>query len=150
MSEDFKNRLIPLLPELKEFFGTPFHIYDEAGIKETSQALNESFSGVDMFREYYAVKALPNPSILKIMKEMGFGFDCSSTAELILSRGIGATGEDLMFTSNNTSTKEFHVAADEGGSILNLDDRLSAFGIILERNEMEIPLSEAPLRQNMG
>ena len=111
-----------MLPELKKFFGTPFHIYDEAGIKATSQLLNESFSGVEIFREYYAVKALPNPSILKIMKEMGFGFDCSSTAELILSRGIGATGEDLMFTSNNTSTKEFHAAAAEGGSILNLDD----------------------------
>ena len=122
MSEGFKNRLWPLLPEIRSYFSTPFHIYDEAGIKETSQQLIDAFSGVEKFREYYAVKALPNPTILKIMKEVGFGFDCSSIPELILSRQVGATGDELMFTSNNTSSEEFQAAAADGGSILNLDD----------------------------
>ena len=122
MSEDFKAKLFPLLPELSAYFGTPFHIYDEAGIKATSRHLLNCFSGIDNFREFYAVKALPNPAILGIMKEMGFGFDCSSIPELILSRQAGGTGDDLMFTSNNTSQDEFRAAAADGGSILNLDD----------------------------
>jgi diaminopimelate decarboxylase len=122
MSEEFKSRLFTMLPELSAYFGTPFHIYDEAGIKTTSQNVLNCFSGVDDFREYYAVKALPNPAILAIMKEVGFGFDCSSIPELILSRQAGGRGDDLMFTSNNTSKDEFEVAAADGGSILNLDD----------------------------
>ena len=122
MSEEFKTKLFPLLPELSAYFGTPFHIYDEAGIKETSRHLLNCFSGIEHFREYYAVKALPNPAILRIMKEMGFGFDCSSIPELILSRQAGGYGEELMFTSNNTSPAEFEAAAADGGSILNLDD----------------------------
>ena len=122
ISNKFRNRLFPQLPEISAHFETPFHIYDETGIKETSLFLKDSFRGIDSFREYYAVKALPNPAVLKIMKEMGFGFDCSSITELILSRKIGAFGQDLMFTSNNTSQEEFEVAASEGGCILNLDD----------------------------
>lgn len=122
LSEAFKNRLYPHLPEIKRHFGTPFHIYDEAGIKKTGEALQKAFSGVPSFREYFAVKALPNPEILKIMQELGFGFDCSSITELMLSRQIGARADDLMFTSNNTSPAEFAAAAADGGSILNLDD----------------------------
>ena len=122
MSEKFKAKLFPLLPELSAYFGTPFHLYDEAGIKATSRHLLNCFSGIEQFREYYAVKALPNPAILRIMKEMGFGFDCSSIPELILSRQAGGHGEELMFTSNNTSPDEFKAAAAAGGSILNLDD----------------------------
>lgn len=122
LSESFKNRLYPLLPELKEHFGTPFHVYDEAGIKATGKALNEAFSGVKLFKEYYAVKALPNPAVLRIMAELGFGFDCSSITELILSRQIGADADDIMFTSNNTSQEEFDLAFAAGGCILNLDD----------------------------
>ena len=122
LSESFKDRLYPLLPELKEHFGTPFHVYDEAGIKATGKALNEAFSGVKTFKEFYAVKALPNPAILRIMAELGFGFDCSSITELILSRQIGADAEDIMFTSNNTSQEEFEIAFANGGCILNLDD----------------------------
>jgi diaminopimelate decarboxylase len=122
LSDSYKERLYPLLPELQAHFGTPFHIYDEAGIKKTGNDLNKSFSGVRNFREYYAVKALPNPAILKIMAELGFGFDCSSITELILSRQVGAGPDDLMFTSNNTSPEEFAVATADGGSILNLDD----------------------------
>lgn len=122
LSESFKNRLYPHLPEIERHFGTPFHIYDEAGIKKTGEALKNGFSGIKNFREFYAVKALPNPEILKIMMELGFGFDCSSITELIVSRKIGARPEDLMFTSNNTSQEEFAAAAADGGSILNLDD----------------------------
>ncbi len=122
MSDSFKERLFPLLPTVVNHFGTPFHIYDEVGIRETGRLLHEAFAEIDRFREYYAVKALPNPKILTIMREMGFGFDCSSVAELRLCRGIGAVGEELMYTSNNTSATEFIEAAGAGGSILNLDD----------------------------
>ncbi|MEJ2056566.1 MAG: diaminopimelate decarboxylase [Desulfofustis sp.] len=122
LSESFKHRLYPHLPKIQRHFGTPFHIYDEVGIKETGKALKHGFSGIKKFREYYAVKALPNPQILRIMMELGFGFDCSSVTELIISRNIGARPEDLMFTSNNTSQEEFAAAAADGGCILNLDD----------------------------
>jgi diaminopimelate decarboxylase len=122
MSQAFKNRLYPILPEITEHYGTPFHIYDEAGIQETAMKLQAAFSGITEFREYYAVKALPNPKILAIMKSMGFGFDCSSATELILSRQVGGKGEDIMFTSNNTSREEFLSAAADGGCVLNLDD----------------------------
>jgi diaminopimelate decarboxylase len=122
ISKEFAGRLESSLERIVEHYGTPFHLYDEAGIRETGATLIEAFSGIEGFREYFAVKALPNPSIMKIMQEMGFGFDCSSVAELHLSRGIGATGDDIMFTSNNTSHDEFEVAAADGGCILNLDD----------------------------
>ena len=122
ISKGFADRLLPQLPEISSHFKTPFHIYDEAGIKETSRELLQAFAEIDSFREYYAVKALPNPAILKIMKEMGFGFDCSSITELLLSRKIGASGDELMFTSNNTTHEEFELAAAAGGCILNLDD----------------------------
>lgn len=122
MSQTYKERLFPALPAIAEHYGTPFHIYDETGIRQTGKALKDAFAGIDRFREYYAVKALPNPRILQIMGDMGFGFDCSSIAELRLSRQVGARGEDIMYTSNNTSMEEFGEAASEGGSILNLDD----------------------------
>jgi len=122
MSQSFQDRLFPIAADLAEHYGTPFHIYDEAGILETGEKLKKAFSGIDGFREYYAVKALPNPRILELMKALDFGFDCSSIPELIMSRGVGGTGEDIMFTSNNTTQEEFLEAAAEGGSILNLDD----------------------------
>lgn len=122
MLERFENRLSPILKNIAAHFGTPFHIYDEAGIRETGKSLINAFSGINGFREYFAVKALPNPSILKIMYDMRFGFDCSSIAELLLARKAGSSGEDVMFTSNNTSTEEFNIALSEGGCILNLDD----------------------------
>jgi len=122
MSADFTARLNPILDDAAAHFGTPFHIYDEAGIKETGRNLIDSFSEVAGFKEYFAVKALPNPRILEIMREIRFGFDCSSIPELILSRQIGARSEEIMFTSNNTSAEEFAVAAENGGCILNLDD----------------------------
>jgi diaminopimelate decarboxylase len=123
MLKSFQDRLYPILAEVVERFGTPFHIYDEEGIRRTGRELIAAFSGVKGFREYFAVKALPNPRILQIMRDMGFGFDCSSVPELILSRQIGAGGDDIMFTSNNTSRSEFEAALSGGGCILNLDDR---------------------------
>jgi len=122
MSHAFKDRLFPSLPKIVAHYGTPFHIYDEFGIRETGKAVKDAFAGLDRFREYYAVKALPNPRILQIMGDMGFGFDCSSIAELRLSRQAGGRGDDIMYTSNNTSLEEFIEAAGDGGSILNLDD----------------------------
>jgi diaminopimelate decarboxylase len=122
MSVDFERRLYPVLDRVAAHFGTPFHIYDEAGIRQTGETLKNVFAPVPGFREYFAVKALPNPRILAIMREMGFGFDCSSAPELMLGRRIGARGEDLMFTSNNTDQREFATAARDGGCILNLDD----------------------------
>ena len=122
MTQGFKDRLYPHLPAIAAHYGTPFHIYDEAGIRETGRQLKAAFAGIPSFREYYAVKALPNPSILKVMQDMGFGFDCSSITELMLARGLGARGNDIMFTSNNTSLEDFQAAEAEGGCILNLDD----------------------------
>ena len=122
MSTSFENRLLPALDEIIDQYGTPFHVYDETGIRETGHRFIKAFSRLNGFREYFAVKALPNPRILQIMQDLGFGFDCSSIAELLLSRQIGARGEDIMFSSNNTTADEFHTAAAHGGSILNLDD----------------------------
>jgi diaminopimelate decarboxylase len=122
VSDDYAQRLGQALPGVVKHFGTPFHLYDEKGIRETCNTLIEAFSGVDAFREYFAVKALPNPEIMRIMQHVGFGFDCSSIAELALSRQIGARGEEIMFTSNNTSANEFAAAAADGGCVLNLDD----------------------------
>jgi diaminopimelate decarboxylase len=122
MSPSFKKRLDPLLPDIVNHFGTPFHIYDESGIRDTGQKLLTAFSRARGFKEYFAVKALPNPRILQIMADMGFGFDCSSVPELHLCRKIGARGEDIMFTANNTRPEEFTAALDKGGCILNLDD----------------------------
>jgi len=122
MSKAYQERLNPVLKDIVAHFGTPFHIYDETGIRETGRSLIEAFAGVSVFREYFAVKALPNPRILEIMRDMGFGFDCSSIPEILLSRRIGARGEDIMFTSNNTHRTEFEAALTDGGCILNLDD----------------------------
>ena len=122
MSSDFTSRLLPVVDKIAAHFGTPFHLYDEVGIRQTGAEIINTFSGVDSFREFFAVKALPNPQILKIMHSMGFGFDCSSIPELIMARQAGAGPDDIMFTSNNTSDEEFAVALDQGGCLLNLDD----------------------------
>jgi diaminopimelate decarboxylase len=122
MSQSFRERLLPVLKDIAAHYKTPFHIYDEAGIRETGRLVKEAFSGIEGFQEYFAVKALPNPRILEIMRDMGFGFDCSSIPELVMSRKAGGEGEMVMFTSNNTSREEFEVAVKSGGCILNLDD----------------------------
>ena len=122
MSNAFHKRLSAILPDIVSFFGTPFHIYDEIGICNTCDTLNAAFHTLEGFKEYFAVKALPNPAIMNILRKKGFGFDCSSVPELVLARKIGATGEELMFTSNNTSDEQFGQAMTSGGCILNLDD----------------------------
>jgi diaminopimelate decarboxylase len=110
------------LPEIAKRFGTPFHIYNKPAILETGAAMIRAFNGC-RYRNYFAVKALPNPWIMKFLfEDLGFGFDCSSISEVILARSIGATAEDIMFTSNNTTDEEFRVALQNGGCILNLDD----------------------------
>ncbi len=121
MSDSFKNRLSSLLPQIVETFGTPFHIYDQKGIEETCTELFQAFPSSFGFQEYFAVKALPNPAIMSLLREKGCGFDCSSPAELLLARQAGATGEQIMFTSNNTTQEQF-AAAMELGAIINLDD----------------------------
>nr|MCR4674250.1 diaminopimelate decarboxylase [Lachnospiraceae bacterium] len=100
---------------------TPFHIYDEKGIRENAKAVKEAFSWNKGFKEYFAVKATPNPYLIKILNEYGCGTDCSSMAELMLSQAIGITGQDIMFSSNDTPAEEFKYA-DELGAIINLDD----------------------------
>ncbi|NOX34436.1 MAG: diaminopimelate decarboxylase [Deltaproteobacteria bacterium] len=122
MSDSYHKRLSEILPQVVDTFGTPFHIYDEKGIKKTCRRLIAAFKEIDGFKEFFAVKALPNPSIMKIMQEIGFGFDCSSTPEIQLSRQIGSFKNDIMFTSNNTSLSQFETAQKKGGCILNLDD----------------------------
>ncbi len=123
MSASFANRLLPVLDRIANEFGTPFHIYDEAGIVEGGHRLNELFADVVGFREFYAVKALPNLRILEVLRrELGFGFDCSSITELKMARSLGAQAEDIIFSSNNTSPVEYAEALADGGCILNLDD----------------------------
>jgi diaminopimelate decarboxylase len=122
MSPHFKDRLTPLLPQIARPFGTPFHIYDETGIDQTCEAVNQAFEKIEGFKEYFAVKALPNPSIMALLKTKGFGFDCSSIPEITLARNIGSGENDIMFTSNNTSIAQFQAALDKDGCILNLDD----------------------------
>ena len=122
MSQDFQSRLFPRLPEIITYFGTPFHIFDEQGIIDNGARLKADFSPVHGFREFFAVKALPNEAILKLMKKMGFGLDCSSPSELMLARRNGVRGEDIMFSSNNTAADTFRLALADGGCILNIDD----------------------------
>jgi len=100
---------------------TPFHIYDEAQIRENARRFKKAFSILPGFKEFFAVKALPNPFILKILKEEGFGTDCSSLPELVLSEKVGIIGENIMFSSNDTPAEEY-VKANELGGIINLDD----------------------------
>ncbi|MFC1704932.1 diaminopimelate decarboxylase [Nanoarchaeota archaeon] len=107
--------------EVMASYPTPFHIYDEKGIRDNARRLKKAFSKLEGFKEYFAVKATPNPFILKILKEEGFGTDCSSLPELMLSEKVGITGENIMFTSNDTPAKEF-VKAKALGGIINLDD----------------------------
>ncbi len=99
---------------------TPFHVYDEQGIRDTTRRLLKAFAWNEGFKEYYAVKALPNPRILSILKEEGCGTDCSSLAELVLSEKVGIKGEDIMFTSNDTPIEEYK-KAKELGTVINLD-----------------------------
>ena len=102
-------------------YATPFHLYDEDSIRRNARALNKAFAWNGAFQNYFAVKACPNPFLLKILKEEGFGADCSSLPELILAEAAGVRGADVMFTSNDTPAEEF-VKARQLGAVINLDD----------------------------
>ncbi len=100
---------------------TPFHLYDEQGIRENARALQQAFSWCEHFKEYFAVKALPNPAILRILREEGCGLDCSSETELMLAEACGFRGEEIMFSANAMPEEEF-LHASRLGAIINLDD----------------------------
>lgn len=109
------------LKEIIKEYPTPFHLYDEAGIRENAKAVKEAFAWNRGFREYFAVKATPNPFILNILKEYGCGCDCASITELMLADSQGFDGKEIMFSSNDTPAGEFQFA-DKIGAIINLDD----------------------------
>ncbi|MGI5896922.1 MAG: diaminopimelate decarboxylase [Oscillospiraceae bacterium] len=109
------------LKEIVKKYPTPFHLYDEKGIRQNAQAVKDAFSWNKGFKEYFAVKANANPFLIKILNEYGCGTDCSSMTELMLSEAIGITGENIMFSSNDTPLDEF-VYANQLGAIINLDD----------------------------
>ena len=109
------------LEEIAEVYPTPFHLYDEAGIRKNAENLKKAFAWNKGFKEYFAVKATPNPFLINILRDYGCGCDCSSITELMLSKAIGAVGDDVMFSSNDTPPAEFKYA-DDMGAIINLDD----------------------------
>ncbi|MDE5908115.1 MAG: diaminopimelate decarboxylase [Lachnospiraceae bacterium] len=107
--------------EIAKTYPTPFHLYDEKGIRENAKAVKEAFSWNSGFKEYFAVKATPNPCLIQILREYGCGCDCSSMTELMLSKAMGVEGGDIMFSSNETPAEEYAYAA-KIGAIINLDD----------------------------
>lgn len=123
--------------EIVKEYPTPFHIYDEKGIRENARALNKAFSWNKGYKEYFAVKATPTPAILKILHEEGCGTDCSSMAELVISEKSGITGYDVMFSSNETPAEEFVKCAEIGG-IINLDD-ITHIDFVLEALGGKLP-----------
>ena len=109
------------IEEIVKLYPTPFHIYDEKGIRENVKALREAFSWNEGYKEYFAVKATPNPYLIDILRDYGCGCDCSSLTELMLSEAMGVEGKDIMFSSNETPAEEYEYAA-KLGAIINLDD----------------------------
>ncbi len=109
------------LQEITKSYPTPFHIYDEKGIRENARRLNKAFAWNKGFKEYFAVKATPNPFIINILKEEGCGLDCSSMTELMMAEALNCKGEEIMFSSNATPAEEFEMAA-KLNAIINLDD----------------------------
>jgi len=109
------------LEKIIESTPTPFHIYDEKAMRENARYFKNAFAWNEGFKEYYAIKSAPNPYLMKILREEGFGIDCSSTAELELAKRIGMSGDEIILTSNDTPASEFQLAKDLG-AIINLDD----------------------------
>lgn len=109
------------LEHIVEQFPTPFHLYDEAGIRRNMQEVRDAFAWNPGFKEYFAVKANPNPALISILNEYGCGCDCSSYTELMIARSLGNTGHDIMFSSNDTPAADFELA-DKLGAIVNFDD----------------------------
>ena len=110
-----------LVERIVKEYPTPFHIYDEKGIRENAKALKEAFAWNKGYKEFFAVKATPNPFLINILRDYGCGCDCSSMTELMLSHAMGVDGSDIMFSSNETPASEYAYAA-EIGAIINLDD----------------------------
>lgn len=125
MEDNMGEKLLPLPPagleKIASVHLTPFYLYDERGIREVARFFNRSFSWSPGFKNYYAVKACPNPVILAVLKEEGFGVDCSSGPELTLAQKTGFSGDEIMFTSNDTPPREFAIASGLG-ALINLDD----------------------------
>lgn len=119
MKQSFLTR--EQIAEVVKMYPTPFHIYDEKGIRENARRMAKAFSWNKGFKEYFAVKATPNPFLMQILKEEGCGFDCSSLTELMMSEAVGSVGNEIMFSSNATPAEEF-IKARELGAIINLDD----------------------------
>ena len=109
------------IEEIVKTYPTPFHIYDEKGMRENAKAVKEAFQWNKGFKEYFAVKATPNPYLIDILRDYGCGCDCSSLTELMLCKAMGVKGSDIMFSSNETPAEEY-VYANELGAIINLDD----------------------------
>ena len=107
--------------QIAQKYPTPFYLYDEAGIRKRARLVNKAFAWNKGFKEYFAVKATPNPYILQILKEEGCGADCSSLTELQMSHAVGLTGRDVMFSSNETPAEDMQLAK-KMGVIINLDD----------------------------
>ena len=107
--------------EIAAKYPTPFHLYDEKGIRKNVENLKKAFSWNKGYKEYFAVKATPNPFLINILREYGCGCDCSSKTELMMAKTIGAVGDDIMFSSNDTPLDEFRYCNKLGG-IINLDD----------------------------
>ena len=125
MSSTVSQKVLPVsrsqLEELVRTYPTPFHLYDERAIRQNARRLNAAFDWCPGFKEYYAVKAAPNPHLLAILREEGFGADCSSLMELMLAQSVGLDCDEVMFTSNNTRGEEYQKAL-EMGALINLDD----------------------------
>ena len=109
------------LEEIIKTYPTPFHIYDEKAIRDNAARFKKAFEWNEGFKEYFAIKATPNPYLMKILREEGFGIDCSSETELELAKRVGMSGDEIMLTSNDTPAEEFKLAKDMG-AIINLDD----------------------------
>jgi diaminopimelate decarboxylase len=122
ITHEFADRILPILEEIIAAYGTPFHIYDARGIIESHRSVVTAFAG-EPFRQHFAVKALPNPAVLSLLLSEGSGFDCASPVELELVQRIGATGDDVVFTSNNTSLDEYQQAL-AAGALMTFDDRV--------------------------
>ncbi|MCL4137633.1 UNVERIFIED_CONTAM: hypothetical protein GTU68_065534 [Idotea baltica] len=134
-----ENKKLPfdlkVLEEIAKEYPTPFYVYDEANIVKTCKELYSAFSWAKGYKNFFAVKATPNPYLLELLKENNLGADCSSSNEIILSKKVGFNAEDIVFTSNNTTVEEFKLAID-AGALINFDD-ISHIEIL--SNEMELP-----------
>lgn len=133
------------LYEIAQTYGTPFYLYDEKGIINNVKNIKKAFSWCSNFYEYFAVKATPNPWIMKILHDLGIGADCSSMAELVLANAVGLREKEIIFSSNNTPDEEF-IKANELGAIINLDD-ISLFD---DLKRLEIIPNKISFRYNPG